>query len=998
MITRVGLNLDKNYSSFQNRVHNNKTTQLMSNPVVPEFEKPLSGGGQAFYVPFTAAKANMKSGSGSKSKYNDLMYRLDTPAKQYLNEVAQEALESGYSKVTTLHVIRHGLQELDDFIDAVNADEIDVNDPLRPAATFTLEGSISAGVIKDDEMRKQLQPAIKEQIKKLDETLEQLKPQRKPQKMNSQLMSDDLIDSLVLNVDKDGSTIEIDDLFNSALAATDTGTSKFVNAMNYDLDKAVMWKEVAPEDRMPFSAYKERAANVLKNLELGNNIIVTYDSKKEDPQNFIDTVKALHDKEYGDKSEFVQLNGATSQDYFAYLVTNLGKDKSKDYVVVLDPSILMTTVNEDGNAVMALYPETQKVLKKQPKNVKYMFHDTKNSYYALNSAEVFQSLFKTFDEAPIPTLNVEQKIQAFKENPNLMKDITQNTFTKGAVDKVLEASIPMDGVFPDKTVNLMQKISRYYIDKKEVNDKDVARYLSEAKSMLKKSGDEAAFEVVFDTNKRLKDITGKEATCKEAAALVKQIKSNQMGTKGVVIYSQDGSPGSGRRFTAKAIAGEAKIPYMEINTMDFGTKDVDILGGGALSPEASMKKLFSIVRSQAESAPNKSAVLFIENFEYFSVGEMISMYHQKAMAQLLREMDKANKDGLNILVVGSVADPRLIGEATMKSFKFVDSIEVSSPAYNKDERADIIAQTLKKNGFRLGGTPEEKQNTIKFVSDISQGFPFIQLKNFVNKAQSVAVERGHKQIAKGDFTEAYLQLTTGRPNTGRIEPHEKNVVTSHECGHATNLEVMNNIAKTLGKPWHIPDKVNFITLDPRGYYGGAVYHGSDRNAEYSFEKFFSDLVCSYGGNSAEHRFYGMNGSLGISCDMQSARNVAEYMVKVAGMGAKTGKMAIDDGEILSDKLQQMVEDDERVILNNASIVSDLITEEYSEFNKWFTEKYAPLVGTGDCLVDGDQFRKALKEWRSSQSPEVQKELALCDDTILKVIEATKKGIAVRKEK
>ena len=73
----------------------------------------------------------------------------------------------------------------------------------------------------------------------------------------------------------------------------------------------------------------------------------------------------------------------------------------------------------------------------------------------------------------------------------------------------------------------------------------------------------------------------------------------------------------GRYVTAKAIAGEAKIPYMEINTMDFGTKDVDILGGGALSPEASMKKMFSIVRSQAEGAPNKSAVLFIENFEYF---------------------------------------------------------------------------------------------------------------------------------------------------------------------------------------------------------------------------------------------------------------------------------------------------------------------------------------------------------------------------------------------
>ena len=992
MITRVGLNLDRNYSNF--RRNNLQKSQTMSNPVVPEYEKPLSGGGQAFYVPFTA-KANMKSGTGSKSKYNDLVYRLDTPAREYLSEVADEALASGYSKVTTLHVIRHGLAELDEFIDKVNADEVDVNDPQRPSAAYAFESSISRSIIHDEGLREQLQPAIKEQIQKLDEKLEQMKPQRKPQKLNSQIMSDDLIDSLVLNVESDGSTIEIDDLFDSALAANDVETSKFVNAMNYDLDKAVMWKKTPQEDRMPFSAYKERATNVLKNLELGNNIFVTYDAKKEDPQNFIDTVKALHDKKYGDKSQFIELNGATNQDYFQHLVSELGKDKTKDYVVVLDPSLLMTTFDEEGKAVMAVYPDTQKVLKKQPKNVKYLFHDTKDAYYALNSSPVLQSMFKSFDEAPVPTLNIQQKIQAFKENPSLMNSITK-TFSRGAVDKVLEASMQMDGVFPSKTVNLMQKISRYYIDKDDVTEKDVAQYLAEAEGSLKKSGEDSAFEVVFDTGKRLNDITGKDATKKEALALVKQIKSGEMGTKGVVIYSQDGSPGSGRRFTAKAIAGEAKIPYMEINTMDFGTKDVDILGDGALSPETSMKKLFSIVRSQAESAPNKSAVLFIENFEYFSVGEMVSLYHQKAMAQLLREMDKANKDGLNILVVGSVADPRLIGEATMKSFKFVDSIEVSSPAYNKEERADIIAQALKKNGYSLSGNAEEKQNTIKYAAEIAHGFPFIQLKNLVNKAQSVANEREHKQIDKGDFTEAYLQLTTGRPNTSRIAPHEKNVVTSHECGHATNLEVMNNIAKTLGKPWHIPDKVNFITLDPRGYYGGAVYHGEDINSEYSFEKIFSSIVCSYGGNSAEHLFYGMNGSLGISGDMESARNAAEFMVKVAGMGAKTGKMAISDGEILSAKMQQMVEDDERVILNNASIVSDLITEEYRDFNKWFTEKYSPLVGTGDCLVDGDKFRKALKEWRETQSPEVQEELALCDNTILKVIEATKKGIAVRK--
>ena len=403
------------------------------------------------------------------------------------------------------------------------------------------------------------------------------------------------------------------------------------------------------------------------------------------------------------------------------------------------------------------------------------------------------------------------------------------------------------------------------------------------------------------------------------------------------------------------------------------------------------------MNTQAEANPNKSAVLFIENFEYFSVGELVSNYHQKAMAQLLREMDKADNAGLNILVAGSVSNPALIGEAAMKSFKFVDNIEVSSPAYNKGERAEIIRQTLKDERIKLTGDSKSHQNIIDAAANITNGFPYIYLKNLVKKAKSVAMERGHKSLTKADFTEAYLQITTGRPAANHIEDHEKRVVTSHECGHATNLEVMNNIAKTLGKPWHIPDKVNFITLDPRGVYGGAVYHGKDKNREMSFENIFASIVCSFGGNSAENRFFGMDGSLGISGDMETVRYYADLMVKSFGMGANTGKMVIEENEELSENLKSLIEKDERVIINNAKIVSDLITEVYSDFNKEFTAKYAPLVGTGECILDGDDFRKTLNEWKSQQTPEKQKELKLCDEVIRKVIEATKKGIAVKKD-
>lgn len=115
---------------------------------------------------------------------------------------------------------------------------------------------------------------------------------------------------------------------------------------------------------------------------------------------------------------------------------------------------------------------------------------------------------------------------------------------------------------------------------------------------------------------------------------------------------------------------------------------------------------------------------------------------------------------------------------------------------------------------------------------------------------------------------------------------------------------------------------------------------------------------------------------------------------------QTGKMAITkyhDMVSTSDKMKSIIEDDERIIINNAKITSELITKFYADFNIWFTRKYAPLVGTGDCMLDGDEFRKALQEWCNSQPPEKQKELELCNETILKIIEATKKGIAVRKQ-
>lgn len=989
MITKIGFNIDK--KSFAQYNYINKQNDK-DNSIAPPPNNKLSDftTSQAYFVSFTA---NNKT--HSDTKLDKILYNTDTPAKKLIEKLETEAKNTGYDRITTMHVIKHDLLELKKYIKDLDNGEKDFNTDEQPAIGKFLSTITTPLILSKPENRKKITPVIDKYIEEVDKILEKEKPQNV--EANSPIsFSQDLIDAIWTF--RDAAEVEAVAPYTivaGAVTSPDDITKEFTQNLVYDLSEELMINNKPIEERAPFSEYEAKAKNALKNLSLGTNIFVTYEPDKNSPESFLDTIQKVNAENPNSKIQIIEFNQLANVEHYQDVFSEISRDKDNEYILALSPmSMMINATDTEDVAAGKIYsaPEIISTVINQPSNVKFLFYGTKNQYYAFEENSVFGS----FEEMTIPNLSTAQMIKSFKENPILMKDI-QKPFSKKAVEKAVEASAQLDGAFPEKTQKLMKKIVSYYISKKEINENDVANYMKEATNLFKKNTDDTSIEIVFDTKKKMKDFVGKTATQKEATAIAKQIKSNKIGTKGIIIYSQDGSPGAGRKFTAKAIAGEAKVPYIEMNTMDFGTKEVDLFGGGALSPEASVKKLFSLVTAQAEANSHKSAVLFIENFEYFSVGEMVSYYHQKAMSQLLREMDKAEKAGLNILVVGSVSDPKLIGNAALKSFKFIDKMAVTSPGYSKEERAEVIKYAVKKEKIKIKGSSDEQNKIIDYVADISDGFPFIYIKNLVKKANSVAQERGHKILDKSDFTEAYLQISTGRPATTNTEEHEKKIVTSHECGHATNLEVMNILAKTKGEKWHIPNKVNFITLDPRGMYGGAVYHGDDINSEYTFERVFGSMVCSFGGNSAENQFYKIDGSIGISADMENVRYLSELMVKVMGLGKQTGKMTINPYDDLSDSLKTKIENDERVIINNAKIASDLITEIYADFNKEFTKKYSKLVGTGECIINGDDFRQMLNDWKARQTPEKQHELELCDDMLLKIMDCTKKGLAVRKE-
>lgn len=965
-------------------------------------QKPAPYNSGAFYYVSFTGKIGQKDVPASYEEYQ----QFDNAAVNIISKATNLAKKYNHKQVTQYHFMSTAFGDTIDYIDKLNSGKADLYIPSDGEGPSYFTSLFSKDLFENPKYRAAFREILLNEKQTVDSILSKLpkRPEKSRQRIKvSELFYNDVENSRESQM-REETIVNGFDIYNGAFNSVIPEYKNFTNNFRMKVNDVLMLENHKDDERMYFPNYDKKAETVMKNLNLGTNMFITYDNEKVNPNYFMPALlKAFQNsgqKLNPENTEIIEFNKNVEMAPLILKLRELVKDKDKNHIVIFSQFNLARNaiIESDGQVAKFMMPEEYiNFIKNTPKNLRLVVFDAKDNYLSYLQNAIIANAFKDFGEITIPVLNSGDVLNAFIDDKGFLDKSAKN-ISKKALEKIVNTSSQIDGILPDKTFNLMKKISSCYIDKKEITVKDVDDYIKEADYLFKQTNNDSSVEIVFDTGKRLKDIIGKSNTKKEAESLVRQIKNKKTGTKGFILYSQDGMAGGGRRHTAEAIAGEANIPFVAINTLDFGTKDVDLFGGLVMSPEASIKKIFSLASTQAEANPHKAAMLFIENFEYFSVGEMVSEYHQKAMAQLIREMENAQKKGLNIVVMGSVSNPDFIGEAAMKSFKFNDNIEISSPAFNKEERFEILKYILKKNRIKVAGSKEEQESLLKDISKTLRGFSFIELKSFIKKAESIAQERNHKEITKADMTESYLRLTTGRPAAANDMPHEKEIVARHECGHAVTLQVMNNLFKNHGKPWHIPDTVNFITLDPRSYYGGAMYPKIDSNTKFSFEKAFSDIVCSYGGHSAEKYFYDMDGSWGITGDLDNVTSMAENMVKVMGQGFYTGKISLanrfdgkDYSRIMTDDLRNRVSADVMVITRNALTASDFIVSTYADFIKEFSDKYAPFVGTGDCLVDGDTFRKELAEWKARQPKEVQNDIEALDRILLDIIVYAKNG-------
>ncbi len=765
-----------------------------------------------------------------------------------------------------------------------------------------------------------------------------------------------------------------------------TYTQQFLQgALSYGLYKNI-------EDIKPnyMKIYDNRAIEVWNKLALGSNLNVTYDDAKEAERITASIVNTLNAEKHGNFNTenthiFAMSNDIKDTELMDEVMNQktLNPEMQKIFLVDLD-RLLVNSMQANGE--ISYTNGLSQAIASTDDKLKIVFFQSSDVYYKLVKDPTLKSLFDNFLSYSIPPVQSYEAQSLL--NKKMLKDVPL-PFTSDAKDRVIYHAGRMKGIFPDKAVDLMKRVSGYYANsKKKITAKEVDEFAQIANELFEKSAKQP--EVIYDTGKTLASMYGKETTKKDIEAIIRQIKTGKIGTKGLLIYSKDPEAGSGRKYTAETIAGEAKVPFLSISSSDFAVSERDNEGVSIETPKNAMSRIFTEAKKAARQNQYKTAIMFINNFEEFAFSGPYLPGYRQAMAQLTDEMQKAVSEDVSILVIGSTekdyAD--LIPEVVRG---FNQHIAVDSPAFNKASRKEILENRIKESKLPLAYRKlEDKEHMMDKLVKLTEHMSFVEIKSLIEKAEQIMYERNKSKASIGEFIEAYLQMLTGRTSRPEMPMYNKIVTTSHECGHATNLEVMNDIMQRKGKPWHNSENVNFITLDPRGNFLGAVFENKTDNTDYPFEAMFTGLVCTYGGYSCEKMFFDMDGSVGISQDLAQASAAAKRGIEYCGFGYNTGKIS-NAANIKSGKYQELVFTDMNVILKNAQMASDLITECYKKFNDWFTQKYSKLIGTDDCMVDGDDFRKSLSAWRKSL-PEAQKEeISIMEDIIMDIIDSSKKG-------
>ncbi len=418
----------------------------------------------------------------------------------------------------------------------------------------------------------------------------------------------------------------------------------------------------------------------------------------------------------------------------------------------------------------------------------------------------------------------------------------------------------------------------------------------------------------------LNDVAGMDEVKEEVKEIIEYLKDpikfQRLGgrpPKGVLLY---GEPGVGKTLLAKAIAGEAHVPFISVSGSDFVEMFV---GVGA----ARVRDLFETAKKHAP------CIIFIDEID--AVGRSRAAFNlggghderEQTLNQLLVEMDGFDTSE-GIIVIAATNRPDILDSALLRPGRFDRQIFIPKP----DVKGRYEILKVHARNKKLAPNVD-----LEIVARATPGFNGADLENVLNEAALLAARKGKEAIEMEDIEEAIDRITMGLERKGMvISPKEKEKIAYHEAGHAImSLMVPGS------------DALHKVSIIPRGMALGVTQQlPIDDKHMYDKQDLMGKLVVLFGGRAAEEVFYGKEGiTTGAENDLQRATELAYRMVSMWGMNESVGPVAVrrvanpflggmSTSIDISEELRRSIDEEVRKILTEAYETAKTIVETYKE--------------------------------------------------------------------
>lgn len=407
------------------------------------------------------------------------------------------------------------------------------------------------------------------------------------------------------------------------------------------------------------------------------------------------------------------------------------------------------------------------------------------------------------------------------------------------------------------------------------------------------------------------DVAGNEAAKQDLAEIVDFLKEpkkyEKLGAKiprGVLLA---GDPGTGKTLMARAVAGEASVPFFSISGSEFAEMFV---GVGA----SRVRDLF------AKAKKNAPSIIFIDEIDAVAhkrdARGGAGREDEQTLNQILVEMDGFDNDS-GVIVIAATNRVDMLDKALLRPGRFDRHVNVSLP--ERKDRLEILNVHFKNK-------PRAKDVNLDALAAKTAGSSGADLANIANEAAITAAREGHKEITNNDLTEAFERVAIGPERKSKVmNDNERKLTAYHEAGHAIVGHVLPD-----------SDPVHKVTIIPRGHTGGVTWFLPPEDRSYKSIYELKDILArAMGGRVAEKLIFGEDAvTTGASSDLKHVAELSRSMVTEEGMGkvlrnqvfpeGDMGYYTIATGKPYSEKTAELIDQEIKALSGEAALRAEAI--------------------------------------------------------------------------